>query len=148
MTSTDPNTLLMSGGVPSAKFADVGAVTKGRVVDLDSSQQTDFQTREPKFYDDGNPMMQVVVTLATDVRDPDIDDDDGTRRLYVRGQMVKAVREAVRKAGADGLAVGGTLGVQYTGDGQPSARGLNPPKLYAAQYAPPPTKTVTVDSIL
>jgi hypothetical protein len=32
---------------------------------------------------------------------------------------------------------GGELIVTYTGDGEPTRKGLNPPKLYSVVYVPP-----------
>lgn len=128
--------LLGGGGAPSAKFPTVGTTVKGTVVSNDVTQQTDFTTGEPKKWKDGSPMMQVVVTLQTDERDPAIDNDDGQRRIYVRGQMTNAVRDALRDAKCK-LAVGGTLAVQYVADKASDKPGLNPAKQYRAQYQPP-----------
>lgn len=147
MSSTDVNDFLLSGGVPSAKFPAVGTTVKGTVVSSVVTQQTDFTSNKPKFYDDGNPMMQVVITLQTDERDPAVDGDDGLRKIYVRGQMTAAVREALRNAGAK-LAVGGTLAVQYTGDKPAEKPGLNPAKVYRAQYAPPAAGTEAANDLL
>lgn len=136
--STDANAILMGGGVPSAKFDGIGVSVTGVIEDIVASQQTDFTTGEPKFWPNGDKMMQVVVTLATDQRDPSITEDDGLRKIYVKGKsLTGAVRDAVRKAGAKGLDVGGRLTVTYTGDGPQEKRGINPPKLYAADYTPP-----------
>jgi hypothetical protein len=84
-------------------------------------------------------MMQIVVQLQTDERDPANDADDGVRGLYIKANMLSAVRTAVRAAGATGLDVGGRLSVTYTGDGQPKRRGGKAPKEYTAAYAPPPS---------
>lgn len=135
MTIIDANQFLLSSGVPSAKFPHVGATVKGTVLDFRVEQARDFDTKTLRTWDDGNPVMQLVVTLQTDERDPDKEADDGSRALYALGQMLKAVRDAVRPHG--GLAQGGTLAVRYTGDGEPSRRGLNPPKQYRAEYHPP-----------
>jgi hypothetical protein len=136
--SIDPNTILMGGGVTSAKFDGIGVSVTGTIADVTASQQTDFTTGEPKSWPNGDPMMQVVVTLATTLRDPDVTDDDGLRKVYVKGKsLTAAVRDAVRRAGAKGLEVGGTLTVTYTGDGVAERKGINPPKLYAADYAQP-----------
>jgi hypothetical protein len=136
--SIDANTILMGGGVPSAKFDGIGVSVTGVIEDVTASQQTDFTTGEPKTWPNGDPMMQVVVTLATSQRDPQISNDDGLRKVYVKGKsLTAAVRDAVRKAGAKGIEVGGTLTVTYTGDGPQEKRGINPPKLYAADYTPP-----------
>lgn len=135
-THDDVNDFLLSGGVPSAKFPTIGTTVKGTVVSSTVAQQTDYTSGKPKFYDDGNPMMQVVVTLQTAERDPAVENDDGLRKVYVRGQMTKAVSDALRTAGAK-LANGGTLAVQYTGDKPAEKAGLNPAKQYRAQYQPP-----------
>src|SRR5690606_14237250 len=84
-----------------------------------------------------NPMMQLVVTLQTGERDPGIVDDDGRRRVYVRGQLKRAVQRAVKTAAAPGLAVGGQLTVTYARDGQPTNPPLNPPNGSPVMYARP-----------
>lgn len=129
---------LMSESVPSAKFPQIGATVTGTICEPPVvQQQRDYTTGELKFWSDGNPMMQLVVTLQTSERDPDIVDDDGRRRVYVRGQLKKAVQRAVKAAGAPGLAVGGQLTVTYARDGQPTNPKFNAPKEYTATYSPP-----------
>ncbi|MEU9606183.1 hypothetical protein [Streptomyces sp. NPDC048057] len=126
---------LMGGGVPSAKFPTLGTTVSGRITERPTvEQQRDFTSGELKFWDDGKPQMQLVVTLATAERDPANPEDDGTRRLYVKGQMKNAVAAAVRGAGARGLEVGGTLSVTYARDGQKSNPRFNAPKNFDAQY--------------
>jgi len=134
----DANSFLMGGGgAPTAKFPTPGTVVGGRITEQPTvEQQRDIQTGEKKFWADGNPMMQLVVTVQTDQRDPSIEDDDGRRRIFVKGQMKNAVADAVRAAGAKGLEVGGTLHVRYTHDGTPKQRGFSAPKQYAAKYIP------------
>ncbi len=131
---------LMGGGVPSAKFPAIGSTVSGRITERPTvEQQRDFTTGDLKFWDDGKPQMQLVVTLATNERDPENPEDDGTRRLYVKGQMKNAVASAVRAAGARGLEVGGTLTVTYARDGQKSNPRFNAPKNFDAQYVPAAT---------
>lgn len=134
----DANDWLFSGGVPSAKFDSHGVTVAGTITAKPTTQQqTDFDSGEPKFWDDGRPMLQVVVDLRTDLRDPDIEDDDGTRRLYVRGKhLTAAVRDAVRKAGGKALEVGAELAVTYVGDDAPKRRGASGAKQYRAEYRP------------
>lgn len=127
--------LMGGGGAPSAKFPQPGTTVAGRITEQPRlEQQRDFTTGEAKFWKDGNPQMQLIVTVQTDQRDPQIDEDDGRRRLYVKGALKNAVADAVRAAGARGLEVGGHLTVTYTHDGQATQRGMNPPKQYTAQY--------------
>lgn len=133
----EANDFLMSGGAPAAKFPTIGTTVAGTITQQPEVQQIrDFSTGEPLYWPDGKPKMQLVVTLATDQRDPQTPDDDGRRRLYVKGLMRTAIRDAVRKAGARGLEVGGRLEVTYVADGERKGN-LNPPKLYKAAYTPP-----------
>jgi hypothetical protein len=92
-------------------------------------------------------MMQVELTLATDQRDPSNTEDDGTRRIFARGALLNAVKDAVRTAKAETVDIGGTLAVRYTGDGE-GKPGMNPPKLFTAQYQPPaPTANAAADDL-
>ena len=135
--SQSANDLIMGSGAPGAKFPSVGTVVKGEILETGVSQQRDYGTGELKFWSDGNPMMQAVLTIQTAERDPEITDDDGQRRLFISSRKMRdAVRDAVKTAGAKTLEVGGTITVQYTGDGEPTGNG-NPPKLYRAKYEPP-----------
>lgn len=137
MTATDSvNDFLLAGGIPACKFPEIGTTVKGTITASEVAQQTDYATGVPKTWDNGEPMMQVIVTLQTDDRDASVDGDSGLRKLYVRGQMLHAVREALKQAQAK-LEVGGTLAVQYASDKPSEKRGFNPAKQYVAQYKPP-----------
>jgi hypothetical protein len=134
----DANDILMGSGAPAAKFDQVGAILSGTVLaEPEATQQTDFRTKVAETWKDGSPKMQVLVRLATTLRDPERADDDGERTLYIKGKhLTDAIRQAVRASGANGIHPGGTLTVQYVADG-PAEVGLNPPKLYAASYVAP-----------
>lgn len=135
---TDPNSWLMAGGVPAAKFETHGDTLTGTISEApELRQQTDFDTGAPLVWDDGQPRMQLVVTLATTLRDPANEEDDGTRRLYVKGRMQQAVAAAIRKAEAKGLEIGGTLTIAYVGDDEPKRKGMSGAKIYTATYASP-----------
>lgn len=83
---------------------------------------------------------QYVVTLQTDLRDPSIDDDDGQRRLFIKGKRFDtAIKEALKRAGVKKLADGGRLRVRFTDWDPESQNPKNPAKLYAALYDPPTT---------
>lgn len=149
-TTPDPNAFLMGGGAKSAKFTNPGDKVDGIITATEVTQQTDFKTGAPKNWDDGKPMMQLVITLQTEDReDPD---DDGIRRLFCKGSVKRpttlgAVRTAVTEAGVKELAVGGRLQVVYTGDGEKSNPAMNAPKEYKAKYDPPAEGSVDVDAI-
>jgi hypothetical protein len=138
MTAPSASSFLMGSGAKSAKFETIGAVVGGVIVDDPQVvQQKDIKTGAPKTWDDGNPMMQLVVKVKTDERDPDDAEDDGVRAIYIKAQMRQAVADAVRKAGAKDLEVGGTLKVKFTGTEPASTKGFNDKKIYAAQYEKP-----------
>jgi hypothetical protein len=134
----DANSFLMGGGgAATAKFPTPGTVIGGHITEQPTvEQQRDIQSGEKKFWSDGNPMMQMVVTVQTDIRDAAIEDDDGKRRIFVKGQMKNAVADAVRAAGAKGLEVGGVLRVRYSHDGEAKKAGFSAPKQYDAHYTP------------
>lgn len=146
--SNDVNSFIMGGGgAKSAALKNEGDTIRGTIVSTEVRQQTEFGTNAPKTWDDGSPMMQVVVTLQTDEHDDD--DDDGLRRIYLKGGLKspttqRAVADAIRKAGAKGLEIGGTLALKLTGFGEAPRKGFNPPGQYAAKYEPP-AKVVAVD---
>lgn len=140
----DVNDFLLAGGVASAKFDQPGTAVGGPITHLEKQQQRDMDTGKPKVWDDGKPREQIVIHVQTPLRDPAVNDDDGVRALYVRGEMLKAVRAALRESGTR-LETGGTLVVAYTGDGERTRAGFNPPKLYAARYTPPAS---SVDALL
>lgn len=125
------------GGGASASFDTIGTTVSGKIVDKALVQQKDLNTGELKTWQDGSPQMQLVITVETGKPDPTDPDDDGVRKFYCKGNMKVAVAKAVRAAHADGLEVGGTLSITYTGDGVPSKRGFNPPKEYEAVYRSP-----------
>jgi hypothetical protein len=136
----EANDLLMGGGVKSATFPDqqYGTTVGGLIVrEPTVRQQTDYKTGEPKFFPNGDPMMQIVVQVQTDLRDPAEPNDDGVRGLYLKAQMMQAVREAVKAAGGKGLEVGGHLAVTYVRD-EPSKLGKgSDKKIYSAAYRLP-----------
>jgi hypothetical protein len=143
----DPNDFLMGSGIRSAKFEKAGDTMTGFIVrQPELRDQTDINTGEVKVWADGRPrkQMRVVLEIPIAERDPDDPDDTGERALYVRGNMQKAVADAVRAAGLKGLAIGGKLQITYTGDGESKQRGMNPPKLFTARYRGPEQEPVPV----
>lgn len=122
-----------SGGGKTAKFPTIGTTVSGTITAVHPPEpQRDFTTQQ-----EIPGKTQVRIELSTDQRDPDIEFDDGSRSLYVKGWLTGAIGDALRKAGATEPQIGGTLTVTYTGDGTPSRPGFNGPKQYSATYAAP-----------
>lgn len=125
------------GGAPTAKFPEIGATVGGVIKSPPQvTQQTDIDG-EKLFWPDGNERQQLEVTVLTDERDDEIENDDGSRRIFVKGYMKNAVGDAVRDAGADDLEVGGSLFVTFINTQPAKQRGYSPAKLYSATYTRP-----------
>ena len=145
MSNYDPDKFLSSTGSPSAfdKNDPVGTTVTGTIAEKPVvAQQTDIQTGKPLEWDNGDPKLQLIVTLQTSLRTSD--DDDGLRRVYVKGStksgcrsLHDAVATAVKESGAKGLEVGGTLAVTFIGTEPSQTKGFNDRKLYSATYVPP-----------
>lgn len=129
----------------SFRFETPGDQITGKIIDLVELQQTDLKTGEPKTFENGQPMMMYRVDLQTELRDPADQIDTGARSVYLKGSKkaesqssLAAVLAAVIAAtGTANISTGGTLTLQYIGDGPQRNRGFNPPKLYSASYQPP-----------
>ena len=134
----DPNQFLMGGGAggKSAVFKHPGDAVVGTITSMRVVQQTDYKTKEPKFWKDGSPQNQLAVALQTTMRDPADQEDDGTRMVYLRYKSQEAVRDAVQVSGASGLEIGGELQLAFTGVDTAYSGDGEPPKLYAAVYRP------------
>jgi hypothetical protein len=137
MAYDDLDDLFSGGGAPAVKFPTVGSSITGTITALEVRDSKDFDTGEVLTWEDGTPRKELVLTISTSLRDASIEDDDGTRRIFAKGNMFTAVRDSVRKAKAKKPEVGGRITVTYSADGEAKKRGYNPPKLYTAVYEPP-----------
>lgn len=138
------NSLDLAGDAGNSfSFDQIGASVTGKVAGMEEVQQTDMQSGEPAFWSNGQPKLMYRVDLETSLNEGP--DDDGKRSVYLKGSRKRdsgsslaAVLEAVRSAtGSTAIAVGGTLTLTYTADGEVTHRGYNPPKLYSASYTAP-----------
>lgn len=135
------------GGGVWAKFDTLGRSYAGVVAAAAVRQVTDFDDGTPLTWQDGNPRLQIVVTLATDERDPQTPDDDGKRDVYVRwwGNTRNNFQAAVQAAGVDDIEPGGHLTATFAQE-LPSKKG-NPTKVLDFVYRPPSaTRTLLADT--
>lgn len=172
MTTNTPESFSLGGNTGSSfsfgpQGAQPGASITGTILEMAEVQRTNYDTKKPEFWDNGDPKMQYRVTLQTSLRDPANQYDDGKRDLYLDGRRkandngtksrLFAVLDAVRQAtGGQNLARGGTLTVtwvsgmgfagdprNYTATYQPPAMDLGgqqqAPQVQAAPQAPPPS---------
>lgn len=124
-------------GGKGLKFPTPGTSYTGKInAEPYEEQQTEYGSNVPATYPNGDPKMQILVNLDTQLREEG--DDDGRRTLYVTSaKMKRAIFDAIQAAGADDLKVGGTLTITYSGTDPNSKNPANPAKLYTASYVPP-----------
>lgn len=123
-------------------FDKVGDTVTGSITAVVEQQQTDMDTSQLAFWDNGDKKLMWKVSIQTELRaDPG---DTGVRSVFLRGAQkagtgssLAAVMDAVKAAGGTNeLQTGGILSMTYTGDGPQEKRGFNKPKKYSAIYTP------------
>jgi hypothetical protein len=132
----DPNDLLGSKSVPSLSFKDVEVGTKfeGVITDLRTVQVRNYDDpNKLEYWDDGKPKLQIEVTLATKYIDPSLDEDDGTRRVYLFGQKLQAAKAEMKAKGIDKLEKGFGFAIEFVGTKPSSNKRYNDVKLYAIE---------------
>jgi hypothetical protein len=131
------------GGVPGAKWEQVGAWVGGRI----RVKPRTYHAKEyvpgqpgggrPVYKQNGEPVMGVRVDVVTGQRDPAIEHDDGTRRMHLdKWRQLEAVRRALTEAGVNKLETDGELWVQWTGE-EADGNGGQSAKTWNAKYRPP-----------
>ena len=128
--SMTPEQMLASIESQSSK----GAKFEQPGTSISANQIRDFKSRQPKFFDDGQPQMQVLVTINTGVTDPMVEDDDGRRTVYIKGFGLQrhAWLQALHNAGlrkAAEVRPGDRFTATFTGFGE-AKPGMNAPKLF------------------
>lgn len=123
-----------SGKSAFTKDSMPGTRVTGIIENVTANQVRDFQTKQPAFWNDGSPRLQVLVTIDTGIIDPNVEDDDGRRTVYIKGWGVqrRAWLQALRNAGlkkADEVKPGDRFTATFTGYG-PQDNLPQPPKLF------------------
>lgn len=145
----DPNDLLGTRSIPSISFKDakIGDSFTGVITDLRTVQVRSYDSGEPEFWDDGKPKLQIEVTLATDYLDPSLDEDDGTRRVYLFGQKLSAAKQEMKAKGLSKLEKGMTFTISFVGEKPASNKKYNNVKMYGIEIEPA-TSNPDVDALL
>jgi len=113
------------GNAPGLKFPEVGDIRTITVRKV--SEQIDTEPDgTPRTWPSGQPKMVHVFNGES---------DGEAASLWVRGNLVTAIREAVKAAGLKTV-VDTKVTVKRLADGTPPSRGMNAPKLYAAKVEP------------
>lgn len=151
--------LFLSGGAPGQKFPEVGFKWGGTILSWEMSQQSDLTTGELKFWEDGKPKMQLIITMQGEATGYTFDwngrsfdkktlpDDDGVRRLFVKGALQSAIGKAMRDVRAR-TEVGAYIEIVRTADIPPTKKGYSPTQTFKAQWTPANKNTHTATMLL
>lgn len=142
--------LLTGGGGRRCKFGAIaagdspvnGTIHEGVVIGCESQQQTTYdptdpsKSNKPKFWDNGKPAMELVITFQTAERDDQ--NDDGIRSVYAKGQLLAMIRESVKEAHAAdpkvvGIRPGGYIKMMFVNQEKLPVR----KNIFRAKYTPP-----------
>jgi len=142
---SEPKDEFLEGGgsqYPALKFENIGDTHSGVVVEYKKLEDRD-PAGVAKKWDNGDPKYVYVFTLNTG--DPS-KGDKGVGNIWVRGNMVKVIREAAQEAGVTAM-VGTTIKVRYDSDGEQTKKGYSKPKLFKAKVEPAVTNAGSPDEM-
>lgn len=146
----DANDLLVGSSIPSLSFKDakIGDSFTGVITDLRTVQVRNYEDpTKLEFWDDGKPKLQIEVTLATDYANPSDPDDDGSRRVFLFGQKLRAAQDEMRKKGIKKLERGSKFTITLSGTKPATNKRYNDVKLYTIDLEPG-TSDPAVDALL
>ena len=132
----DANDLLAGSSVPSLSFKDlaVGDSYEGVITGLRTVQVRNYEDpTKLEFWDDGKPKLQIEVTLSTSYADPTDPDDEGSRRVFLFGQKLRAAQDEMRKKGLKKLEIGSQFIITLTGTKPSQNKRYNDVKLYGIE---------------
>ena len=139
--TTDLTTELLAPSGTSLKFEAEGDVRRIVIETAEKQQETSYDDGSPVFWPSGDPKWQVVISGT----DPEGD----SARLFVKGYMLDAFKEALRAAGvkAGEDISGGTLIVKWESTDEPRRPGMKGARRFKAKFEPARKAVVTDDLI-
>jgi hypothetical protein len=140
----------MIGGrsIPALKFSQempagsqnyvalpIGTWYEGTLAEPPQKRQvTDFKSKDPKFFKDGSPIEEIILTLNTGYADPANAEDDGQRRLFCGQGLKRALQDELRRLNIKRFGLGTLIKVTLTGfKPNPGGQAI---KLYTMEIRP------------
>lgn len=133
------------GGGPKAiswKDAKVGASITGVILKVDLRDKLNKKTNAPELNAYGKPKKVLILTLATDMRDPEIEGDEGYRRAFLQGNAQWEFKNFLRTNGFAKPLKGGRF--KQTLVGTKPTEHYNDQNLFQCLYADPTAETLAV----
>lgn len=139
---------MFGAGITSAKLPNIGDNIRGLIYEVSDPYTARDIDGKIEYWDEDLPTKrekkQVRLTLLTEERDPEDEEDDGLRAFYLKEgtNLRRVIADAVVAADAKKWALGGELYVEYEENGKPRNKSYKPPKLHKAEYTKPTPETV------
>lgn len=132
-----------AGGTTTAFLKDtpIGTMYRGKIVSADARQKRSYETGQPLSWDNGDPQVELALIIQTDIRDPNLEKDDGRRGVYINwwGDDRQELIRALKAADDNDVRVGGDFAVKYVSDKPNENPKLNAKKIYQYWYQKPAT---------
>jgi hypothetical protein len=137
MSYDDIDELFGSGGGPAtAKLSQPGDTAEGIIYKLERRNETDDDDNVIMDPRTNKPKPLLVLHLITKLREPEIEDDDGTRRVWLKGNGLWALQATCRETGLKPR-VGGMVRVKVDSLKPNPNPKRKPIKQHVAQYWAP-----------
>lgn len=112
------------------KDSKVGDSITGFVTDVQTRQARDPQTNKVRFWENGDPVIQVIVSLQTDAKTDE--NDDGVRSVFIKfwGVQRKALLEALKAAGQSDIIAGQKFTATFVGTEKATSKAMSDTKIF------------------
>lgn len=133
------------GGGPkgiSWKDARVNDEIRGIIFDVDLRDKLDKKTNKPELNAYGKPKRVLILSLITDLRDSEIEDDDGARRAFLQGNAQWEFRQFLRQNGFTKPLKGGYF--RQVLKGTKPTEHYNDQNLFLCQYKDPDAESLAI----
>lgn len=124
----------------SWKLARKGDSVQGVIFDMEVRDKIDPNTKTVVMNEYNKPKQVLVITLGTDMRDAEIEGDDGTRRAFLQGNALYEFKKFLRENKIGKPARGGRFFQQLIGT-KPS-NFASPQNLFECRYGAPTAESL------
>jgi hypothetical protein len=132
-----------SAGPASATLSGIGDTVQGLIYKMERLEEKD-EDGNVKMSQYGRPKPLFLVYLITSLRDPQNPEDDGSRRVWLKGNGLWTLKEFLKENSLGSPKVGGKLKVTVEAlKKDPAFPMRKPMKIHSVLYAPPTSETET-----
>jgi hypothetical protein len=121
-------------GVPSYSPKKPGESITGLIYKMEKKNETDDDNNIVYYDNSETPKPLFVAHLLTDMRDPEIEGDDGSRRVWMKGNALWALKQFLKANEIKKPEIGGWLKLQVDSLRPPTNPKRKPMKEHSAAY--------------